>query len=137
MRRRTVVVQGLFVALSPPSKSASRETSHQDCERSDAVRGACSCRSNHATSRSTARSAITTGDVDPRCDRYVDSPDVARRDRLDRIVSAKRAPTSEERNALIADAPAHTMGAIRRRPRVGGLLNYYERAAGGRLSAGT
>jgi transposase InsO family protein len=32
-------------------------------------------------------------------------------------------------NTLIAGAPARTMGSIRRRPRLGGLLNYYERAA--------
>jgi putative transposase len=34
-------------------------------------------------------------------------------------------------NALIAGAPAtgHVVGRIRRRPRLGGLLNYYERAA--------
>jgi putative transposase len=32
-------------------------------------------------------------------------------------------------NALIAGAPARSMGLIRRRPRLGGLLNYYERAA--------
>ena len=32
-------------------------------------------------------------------------------------------------NALIAGAPAHSTGSIRRRPRLGGLLNYYERAA--------
>jgi transposase InsO family protein len=32
-------------------------------------------------------------------------------------------------NALIAGAPARTSGSIRRRPRLGGLLNYYERAA--------
>ena len=32
-------------------------------------------------------------------------------------------------NALIAGAPARTTGPIRRRPRLGGLLNYYERAA--------
>jgi len=32
-------------------------------------------------------------------------------------------------NALIAGVPATRAGAIRRRPRLGGLLNYYERAA--------
>jgi transposase InsO family protein len=32
-------------------------------------------------------------------------------------------------NTLIAGAPARTTGSIRRRPRLGGLLNYYERAA--------
>jgi transposase InsO family protein len=32
-------------------------------------------------------------------------------------------------NSLIAGAPARANGAIRRRPRLGGLLNYYERAA--------
>jgi transposase InsO family protein len=32
-------------------------------------------------------------------------------------------------NTLIAGAPAHSTGSIRRRPRLGGLLNYYERAA--------
>jgi putative transposase len=33
-------------------------------------------------------------------------------------------------NALIAGAPAtSTVGRIRRHPRLGGLLNYYERAA--------
>jgi hypothetical protein len=33
-------------------------------------------------------------------------------------------------NALIVDAPAPSpVGRIRRRPRLGGLLNYYERAA--------
>jgi transposase InsO family protein len=32
-------------------------------------------------------------------------------------------------NTLIASTPARTMGPIRRRPRLGGLLNYYERAA--------
>ena len=32
-------------------------------------------------------------------------------------------------NALIAGVPAPSVGAIRRRPRLGGLLNYYERAA--------
>jgi putative transposase len=32
-------------------------------------------------------------------------------------------------NTLIAGAPARSMGSIRRRPRLGGLLNYYERAA--------
>jgi hypothetical protein len=33
-------------------------------------------------------------------------------------------------NALIEGAPAtSTVGRIRRRPRLGGLLNYYERAA--------
>ena len=33
-------------------------------------------------------------------------------------------------NALIAAAPAtSTVGPIRRRPRLGGVLNYYERAA--------
>jgi transposase InsO family protein len=32
-------------------------------------------------------------------------------------------------NRLIAGAPARTTGSIRRRPRLGGLLNYYERAA--------
>jgi hypothetical protein len=31
-------------------------------------------------------------------------------------------------NALIAGKPARTTGSIRRRPRLGGLLNYYERA---------
>ena len=34
------------------------------------------------------------------------------------------------KNALIAGAPATgTVGRIRRRPRLGGLLNYYDRAA--------
>jgi transposase InsO family protein len=32
-------------------------------------------------------------------------------------------------NALIAATPARTTGSIRRRPRLGGLLSYYERAA--------
>jgi putative transposase len=32
-------------------------------------------------------------------------------------------------NTLIAGAPPRTVGPIRRRPRLGGLLNYYERAA--------
>jgi transposase InsO family protein len=32
-------------------------------------------------------------------------------------------------NTLIASTPAQTTGSIRRRPRLGGLLNYYERAA--------
>ena len=32
-------------------------------------------------------------------------------------------------NALIAGTPARTTGSICRRPRLGGLLNYYERAA--------
>jgi len=32
-------------------------------------------------------------------------------------------------NTLIAGAPACVRGAVRRRPRMGGLLNYYERAA--------
>ena len=32
-------------------------------------------------------------------------------------------------NALIAGVPASSVGAIRRRRRLGGLLNYYERAA--------
>jgi len=32
-------------------------------------------------------------------------------------------------NTLIADAPVRTTGSIRRRPCLGGLLNYYERAA--------
>jgi len=32
-------------------------------------------------------------------------------------------------NALIDRVAADTVGAIRRRPRLGGLLNYYERAA--------
>jgi hypothetical protein len=32
-------------------------------------------------------------------------------------------------NTLIAGTPARFSGAIRRRPRMGGLLNYYERAA--------
>ena len=32
-------------------------------------------------------------------------------------------------NTLIAGAPARTTGSIRRRPRLGGLLNYDERAA--------
>ena len=32
-------------------------------------------------------------------------------------------------NALIDGAPARSVGAIRRRSRLGGLLNYYERAA--------
>ena len=32
-------------------------------------------------------------------------------------------------NTLIAGAPARSTGSIRRRPRLGGLLNYYERAA--------
>jgi putative transposase len=32
-------------------------------------------------------------------------------------------------NTLIAGAPTRTPGSIRRRPRLGGLLNYYERAA--------
>jgi hypothetical protein len=32
-------------------------------------------------------------------------------------------------NVLIAGAPARSTGSIRRRPRLGGLLNYYERAA--------
>ncbi len=32
-------------------------------------------------------------------------------------------------NTLIAGAPARSMGSIRRRPRLGRLLNYYERAA--------
>jgi putative transposase len=32
-------------------------------------------------------------------------------------------------NALITDVPATTAGGIRRRPRLGGLLNYFERAA--------
>jgi putative transposase len=32
-------------------------------------------------------------------------------------------------NALIDRVAAHTVGTIRRRPRLGGLLNYYERAA--------
>jgi hypothetical protein len=32
-------------------------------------------------------------------------------------------------NALIDGGSAPTVGAIRRRPRLGGLLNYYERAA--------
>ena len=32
-------------------------------------------------------------------------------------------------NALIDGVSARTVGAIRRRPRLGGLLNYYERAA--------
>jgi hypothetical protein len=32
-------------------------------------------------------------------------------------------------NTLIVGAPARTTGSIRRRPRLGGLLNYYERAA--------
>ena len=32
-------------------------------------------------------------------------------------------------NALIAGAPPRTTGPIRRRPRLGGLLNYYKRAA--------
>jgi putative transposase len=32
-------------------------------------------------------------------------------------------------NTLIARAPVRIAGLIRRRPRMGGLLNYYERAA--------
>jgi hypothetical protein len=32
-------------------------------------------------------------------------------------------------NTLIAGPPVRTTGSIRRRPRLGGLLNYYERAA--------
>ena len=32
-------------------------------------------------------------------------------------------------NTLIAGAPARKTGSIRRRPRLGGLLSYYERAA--------
>src|SRR5262245_59334938 len=32
-------------------------------------------------------------------------------------------------NVLIDGAEARSVGAIRRRPRLGGLLNYYERAA--------
>jgi hypothetical protein len=32
-------------------------------------------------------------------------------------------------NTLIAGTPVRTTGSIRRRPRLGGLLNYYERAA--------
>jgi len=32
-------------------------------------------------------------------------------------------------NALIDGPPVRPVGAIRRRPRLGGLLNYYERAA--------
>jgi hypothetical protein len=32
-------------------------------------------------------------------------------------------------NTLITGAPVRTAGLIRRRPRMGGLLNHYERAA--------
>src|SRR4249920_1027618 len=32
-------------------------------------------------------------------------------------------------NTLIAGSPARSTGSVRRRPRLGGLLNYYERAA--------
>ena len=66
-----------------------------------------------------------------------ETPDTAKRLPTDRRASPRPYQEHYHRewnhqglgNALIADAPARAVGAIRRRPRLGGLLNYRERAA--------
>ena len=62
-------------------------------------------------------------------DRHVGSPDVARGpDRLGGSSGREAlAYLLEERKAPIASARLHTLGAICRRPHLGGLLNYHER----------
>jgi hypothetical protein len=66
---------------------------------------------------------------------HVGRSTIARILRADGISPVPERPTAWQAflrahwNALIAGAPARTSGSIRRRPRLGGSLNYYKRAA--------